>query len=465
MDSSINMDDEVEIILQQDQVEVTEPLVADYILPTASASTLGGVKIGSNVSVDVDGTISIPTASADTKGVIRIGSGLTVDSNGVVSASGSSYVLPEATKTTLGGVYVDDELSTSSTHPVQNAVVSLALADATDDISDLSTDVDNLSTGLGNLSTTVGNLSTTVGNLSTAVSNNTNSIGVNAGNISSLTTRMTNAEGDITALTNGANEMSGNLQALATSVLYQKKLSIYGDSISTFAGYIPTGNATYYTGSNAGVTSVDDTWWKKVDDALGLELLVNNSWSGRAVSSIRDSQTGHTTDAGYKQANIDVLGSEGDPDIIIIKLGINDFNQGALLGTYDGSTALPNDPTNFTDAYAMMLDRIMTTYPLADVYCCTLVQCERTGSAGFPETNSNGDSLIEWNEAIRKLAEAFGCKILNHASCGITYYNLSEYTGDYDSETGKGLHPNAEGMSLIANQTIHEMDNTIRIRY
>ena len=218
MDSSINMDDEVEIILQQDQVEVTEPLVADYILPTASASTLGGVKIGSNVSVDVDGTISIPTASADTKGVIRIGSGLTVDSNGIVRASGSSYVLPEATKNTLGGVYVDDELSTSSTHPVQNAVVSLALADATDDISDLATDVDNLSTGLGNLSTSVENLSTTVGNLSTAVSNNTNSIGVNAGNISSLTTRMTNAEGAITGLTNGANEMSGNLDTLLTTV-------------------------------------------------------------------------------------------------------------------------------------------------------------------------------------------------------------------------------------------------------
>ena len=237
MDSSINMDDEVEIILQQDQVEVTEPLVVDYILPTASASTLGGVKIGSNVSVDVDGTISIPTAGANTKGVIRIGSGLTVDSDGVVSASGSSYVLPEATKNTLGGVYVDDELSTSSTHPVQNAVVSLALADATDDIDDLSTDVDNLSTGLGNLSTTVGNLSTTVGTLSTTVSNNTSSIGVNAGNISSLSTRMTNAEDNITGLTNGANEMSGNLDTLLTTIA---ETIAYSD----IANYWTAGNVT-----------------------------------------------------------------------------------------------------------------------------------------------------------------------------------------------------------------------------
>ena len=462
MDSIMNED--VEIILQQDSVDVTEPLVADYILPTASSDTLGGVKIGDNINIDSSGSISVPIASGASAGVIKVGTGLAISSDGTLSATGT-YELPEATKNTLGGVYVDDELSTSSTHPVQNAVVSLAIADATDDIDDLSTDVDNLSTGLGNLSTTVGNLSTTVGNLSTAVANNTNSIGVNAGNISSLTTRMGNAEGAITSLSNGANEMSGNLQALATSVFNQKKLSIYGDSISTFAGYIPTGNATYYTGSNAGVTSVEDTWWWKLDNALGLDLLVNNSWSGRAVSNVRDSESGHTTDAGYKQANIDVLGSEGDPDIIIIKLGINDFNHNAPLGTYDGSTTLPVDPTNFTDAYAIMLDRIMTTYPEATVYCCTLMDCERTGATAFPEINGNGDSLIEWNQAIIKLAEAFGARILNHAVCGITHYNLDVYTGDYDSGTGKGLHPNASGMSLIANQTIHEMDNSIRTRY
>jgi lysophospholipase L1-like esterase len=322
-----------------------------------------------------------------------------------------------------------------------------------------------MSTTVGNLSTTVGNLGTTVGNLSTAVDNNTDAISSINGNITSLGTRIGTCEGDINNLGNTIGAMGAVVDDLATSVFSGKKLAIYGDSISTFAGYIPAGNATYYTGTNADVATVDDTWWKKVVDALGLDLLVNNSWSGRAVSSIRDSQSGHTTDAGYKQANIDVLGSEGTPEIIIIKLGINDFNQGALLGDYDGSTTLPSDPTKFTDAYAMMLDRIMTTYPLAKVYCCTLMQCERTGSTGFPETNSNGDSLIDWNEAIRKLAEAFGCEVLNHASCGITYYNLSEYTGDYDSGTGKGLHPNADGMSLIANQTIHEMDNTIRTRY
>ena len=249
-----------------------------------------------------------------------------------------------------------------------------------------------------------------------------------------------------------------------SSTFKGKKVSIYGDSISTFAGYIPSGNATYYTGSNAGVSSVNDTWWKKVIDALELELLVNNSWSGRAVSSVRDSISGHTTDAAYKEANVLQLKSGTTlPEIIIVKLGANDFNSAAPLGTYDGSAALPSDPSYFTNAYAIMLNLIMTNFPLAKVYCCTLMQCERTGSKGFPEINSEGDSLIEWNEAIKKLAHAFGAEVLEHDTCGITYYNLSTYMGDYLS--GSGLHPNAAGHSLIANKTIEQIDNAVRKRY
>lgn len=55
-------------------------------LPIASSSTLGGVKIGSGLTVAEDGTISaaaeytLPTASSTTKGGIKVGSGLTMSS-------------------------------------------------------------------------------------------------------------------------------------------------------------------------------------------------------------------------------------------------------------------------------------------------------------------------------------------------------------------------------------------------
>lgn len=57
-----------------------------YSLPIASTSTLGGVKIGSGLTVAEDGTISaaaeytLPTASSTTKGGIKVGSGLTMSS-------------------------------------------------------------------------------------------------------------------------------------------------------------------------------------------------------------------------------------------------------------------------------------------------------------------------------------------------------------------------------------------------
>lgn len=57
-----------------------------YSLPIASSSTLGGVKIGSGLTVAEDGTISaaaaytLPTASSTVKGGIKVGTGLTMSS-------------------------------------------------------------------------------------------------------------------------------------------------------------------------------------------------------------------------------------------------------------------------------------------------------------------------------------------------------------------------------------------------
>ena len=251
-----------------------------------------------------------------------------------------------------------------------------------------------------------------------------------------------------------------------TSVYKGKKVSIYGDSISTYAGYIPNGNAVYYKGTNAGVTSVDETWWRKTANALGFEILVNNSWSGRCVSNIRDEESGMIDSGGWNADNIALLGSDViSPDVIIIKLGINDYNRECPIGEYDGSQSFPTEANGFREAYAIMLDNIMKRYPSSEVWCCTLMQCERNSAAAFPEINGNGESLVKWNNAIREVCDLFGAKVIDHASCGITYHNLSIYMGDYGSSSGQGLHPNAAGHSLIANETIRAMDNAIRVRY
>ena len=98
-----------------------------YTLPTASSSTLGGVKIGSNLSIS-SGVLSVNTGSSTSKGVLSVGSNITVSSgqisltkNNITSALGytppttdTKYTLPTASSSTLGGVKIGSNISVSS---------------------------------------------------------------------------------------------------------------------------------------------------------------------------------------------------------------------------------------------------------------------------------------------------------------------------------------------------------------
>lgn len=248
-------------------------------------------------------------------------------------------------------------------------------------------------------------------------------------------------------------DINGNL--LYGSAYNGKSLSILGDSISTYAGYIPSGNANFYTGSNCGVSSVNDTWWMKLMTALGMTLNLNNSWSGSRVTGT-DSSSGN----GTRCQN---LGTS--PDVIIVYMGINDFNNEVGLGTYDGNGTFQSDRSTFREAYAIMLDKIFTAYNQTEVWCATLPACERNGSTGAPEINGNNVLLDDFNKAIRNLSQVFGARILDFAQSGLTYENMNIYMGDWASGTGQGLHPNAQGHSVLANAAIWQIDASCEKRY
>ena len=64
-----------------------------YVLPEATASTLGGIKVGANLAIN-DGVLSthapyeLPAASNQTLGGVKVGNGLSVDANGTLSTTG-----------------------------------------------------------------------------------------------------------------------------------------------------------------------------------------------------------------------------------------------------------------------------------------------------------------------------------------------------------------------------------------
>ena len=72
-------------------------------LPVASASTLGGVKLGAGVAISPDGTISVtvPLATASAAGLVKPGANLAVDAAGALSVTGV-YTQDEVNARTFG---------------------------------------------------------------------------------------------------------------------------------------------------------------------------------------------------------------------------------------------------------------------------------------------------------------------------------------------------------------------------
>lgn len=240
-----------------------------------------------------------------------------------------------------------------------------------------------------------------------------------------------------------------NVSELMMSDNVGKYLSVLGDSISTFTKYVPAENSVFYDGKKYGITDASKTWWGITMDELGMQLCVNNSWSGSRVTT-----TNGTAGAGCMDRCQNLHTSTHEPDIIIVYMGINDFNNEVPLGTYDGKSSIPSETTTFREAYGIMLDKILTRYQNARVFVSTLPYCDRNEEDnGFPEINAEGVPLPDYNNAIRELADSFGLDVIELSKCGITYQNRKLYLGDE-------LHPNEEGMKLVARKVINTIRNS-----
>lgn len=233
----------------------------------------------------------------------------------------------------------------------------------------------------------------------------------------------------------------------------QKTLSVIGDSISTFTGFVPSDVPAaniYYKGTNAGVTNVHKMWWQIACDKLGYARNTINAYGGLRVTG-----TNSATVNGMTRAS--ALDNGTDPDIIIVYMGVNDFNGGVALGDYVGKGVVPEDTTQFGTAYAKMLHNIQSKYKLAKVYCMTLPATgANTADLGYPEANSAGLYQSEFNERIRAIARAFNCGIIEGEACGITAQNADVVMDDIKDD-GWFLHPNSVGQQMIAEAVIRAL--------
>lgn len=108
------------------------PAPEPYVLPVATDSALGGVKVGNGIDAQTDGTISVtpyslPMAGSDTLGGVKIGSGVDVATDGTMSVT--PYSLPIAGADVLGGIKIGSGLDISTT-----GTMSIALPVAAADV-------------------------------------------------------------------------------------------------------------------------------------------------------------------------------------------------------------------------------------------------------------------------------------------------------------------------------------------
>lgn len=207
------------------------------------------------------------------------------------------------------------------------------------------------------------------------------------------------------------------------------------------------------------VNNEDEIWWGMVCKALGMSVLKNNSISGSTVA-------GDTEKSGCQTRCLDLHIGIENPDVIIIAMGGNDFKNEIPIGTYNGNGDFPTDTSTFREAYAIMLNKITTRYPDAEIFVCTrpyIFECN--GDVSFPEKNDSGILFKEWNEAIIDIANLFGVRIIDQTKCGITWQNRRQFGGDYNEETGWVLHPNKWGQAAMANEIIRTMAPWCTTRY
>lgn len=220
-----------------------------------------------------------------------------------------------------------------------------------------------------------------------------------------------------------------------------KKVSILGDSITTFRGYIPEGYTCYYPQEGNDLTDVNDTWWMKVINRTGMQLLVNGSYSGSAVCG--DSRAEGSSAGCSNRRLVDLMGADGTvPDVILVYLGANDFFHPMNLGSWPGQATHRTDHyiLDFTEAYELMLQKLQAVYPGTKIYCMTLIEAN---SEDHPRVNANGNTVADYNRRIKEIAAAHGISVIDVHECGIPVYELNRYTGD-------GTHPNREGAERMA---------------
>lgn len=165
-----------------------------------------------------------------------------------------------------------------------------------------------------------------------------------------------------------------------------------------------------------------------------LELASNASWSASFVTN----KTGENANSFFtSEKRINALASKGIPDIIFVLGGTNDWGKST---GYLGDYPIDNnyDMETFRGAYSYLVVQLKQKYPKTSIICCSILPRKQSRT----QKNSLGVTQQEIDESIKYICNYYNVIFLDMSNCGLEK-NINKYTLD-------GLHPNKEGMKIIA---------------
>lgn len=168
-----------------------------------------------------------------------------------------------------------------------------------------------------------------------------------------------------------------------------KNVLIFGDSYSTFEGYIPKGFAVYYSESGSGETdvrNVNETWWHRLISETNSDLIQNNSWSGSTIC-----YTGYDGDCSETSSFICRLNKlidagffkENEINTVFVFGGTNDSWANAPLGKLQYSGWEKQDLFSVLPAFCFFINKLKETLPNADIICIINTELKDEISEGF----------------------------------------------------------------------------------
>ncbi|MCQ2058583.1 MAG: SGNH/GDSL hydrolase family protein [Bacteroidaceae bacterium] len=213
--------------------------------------------------------------------------------------------------------------------------------------------------------------------------------------------------------------------ASTVSFALTKKVSVLGDSYSTFKGWNPEGYAPFYPDANNDVKEVEQTWWSLYIKAKGYKLEKNNSWGGTTICG-----TGYMRMNSYASSFLTRIDSLGNPDIIFVFGGTNDAWANSPVGEYQYSDWTKDDCKAFRPALACLFDGLQKKYPAAKIYSIL-----------------NSELREEINESMRTVCQHYGIQLIE--------------LHDIEKQNG---HPSVKGMEAISQQLQEAIKDKPRAR-